>query len=136
MALVTLHKNLIANNLCPVCGYEMEDPSTDYNICPSCGIEFGLHDVNASHEELRAAWIKTGPKWWSTTDPQPADWNPFQTLARLHSDNGAFLGARRVFLISASATQKVNEAEEMMRKATLAITLPMQLSYTQPAAAS
>jgi hypothetical protein len=70
-------------NLCPVCGYDMDDPPRDYNICPSCGTEFGLHDLNASVLELREAWIKTGPKWWSATDAQPVGWDPYLQLARL-----------------------------------------------------
>jgi|SRR5271157_707178 len=70
-------------NLCPVCGFEMADPPRDYNICPSCGTEFDLHDLNASVLELREAWIKTGPKWWSTTDPQPDRWDPYFQLAKL-----------------------------------------------------
>ncbi len=74
---------MIIENLCPVCGYEMEAPPRDYRICPSCGTEFGVHDVNASIEELREAWIKTGPKWWSTTDPQPEGWDPYAQLASL-----------------------------------------------------
>jgi len=67
-------------NLCPVCGFEMEAPPKDYRICPSCGTEFGVHDANASIVELRTAWIKTGPTWWSKTDPQPRDWDPLAQL--------------------------------------------------------
>jgi|SRR5882724_3462466 len=63
-------------NRCPVCGYNMEAPPKDYRICPSCGTEFGISDVNASIAELRDAWIKTGPKWWSKTDMMPANWDP------------------------------------------------------------
>ena len=75
-------------DLCPVCAYEMDDPPKDNNICPSCGTEFGLHDVNATIEELRQAWIKSGPKWWSETDTQPVNWNPFIQLARLGLSSG------------------------------------------------
>lgn len=75
-------------NLCPVCGYEMDDPPRDHNICPSCGTEFGLHDVNATIEELRRAWIESGPKWWSASDPQPVEWNPFVQLAELGLSSG------------------------------------------------
>ena len=74
---------MVIKNLCPVCGYEMSDPPADYNICPSCGTEFGLHDMNASLIELREAWLRTGPQWWSTTDPKPADWNPFEQISKL-----------------------------------------------------
>ncbi len=55
-------------NICPVCGYLMEDPPKDYNICPSCGTEFGYHDLNSSIAELRAAWLRTGPRWWSRVE--------------------------------------------------------------------
>jgi predicted amidophosphoribosyltransferase len=72
-----------SENICPVCGFDMEDPPRDYNICPSCGTEFGVNDVNATILELREAWMKTGPKWWSTTDPQPRDWDPFAQLAQV-----------------------------------------------------
>src|SRR5437016_2169017 len=69
------------NNLCPVCGYGMEEPPTNYNICPSCGTEFGIHDVNASILSLRQNWFSSGPKWWSSVDPKPPHWNPLRQLA-------------------------------------------------------
>lgn len=72
----------MATYICPVCGYGMEDEPANYNICPSCGTEFGLHDQNATIEELRATWIKTGLKWWSKTDSQPEGWDPYIQLAR------------------------------------------------------
>lgn len=72
-----------ATNICPVCGYGMSEPPRDYNICPSCGTEFGVNDVNSSIPELRAEWLQTGPKWWSTTDPRPENWNPFTQLANV-----------------------------------------------------
>ena len=72
-----------AQNLCLVCGYEMDDPPRDYNICPSCGTEYGVNDVNASYDQLRRAWIATGPAWWSKTDPQPENWSPSRQLANL-----------------------------------------------------
>jgi len=74
---------MVSENLCPVCGYGMEDPPKDYNICPSCGTEFGHHDVNASISDLRSAWLRTGPKWWSTVTPERENWNPFEQLANL-----------------------------------------------------
>jgi len=67
-------------NQCPVCGYEMEAPPKDYRICSSCGTEFGVNDANASIAELRDAWIRTGPKWWSNTDPQPVNWDPIRQM--------------------------------------------------------
>ena len=74
---------MVKENLCPVCGYEMEAPPQDYRTCPSCGTEFGVHDVNATIAELRDAWLQTGPKWWSPVDPQPEHWKPFEQLARI-----------------------------------------------------
>jgi hypothetical protein len=70
-------------NLCPVCGYEMNDAPANYNICPSCGTEFGINDVNSSIRELRSRWIQNGPRWWSPTDSPPINWDPFTQLARL-----------------------------------------------------
>jgi hypothetical protein len=61
----------------------MDDPPRDYNICPSCGTEYGVNDVNSSYEELRKAWLKTGPTWWSKTDPKPDNWSPSRQLANL-----------------------------------------------------
>jgi hypothetical protein len=70
-------------NMCPVCGFDMDDPPRDYNICPSCGTEFGLHDANAAISELRSAWLSSGPRWWSATDPQPLDWKPLEQVKRV-----------------------------------------------------
>lgn len=69
-------------NQCPVCGYEMEAPPRDYRICPSCGTEFGVNDANASIAELRDAWMKTGPRWWSKTDAQPTGWDPLTQMEK------------------------------------------------------
>jgi hypothetical protein len=69
-------------NRCPVCGFEMEAPPRDYRICSSCGTEFGVSDVNASIAELRDAWITTGPRWWSKTDPKPVDWDPITQMEK------------------------------------------------------
>lgn len=74
---------MVAKNTCPVCGYLMEEPPEQYNICASCGTEFSVHDVNSSIEELRMAWLETGPEWFSAVDPEPANWNPFQQLGEL-----------------------------------------------------
>ena len=62
---------MVIENFCPVCGYKMAEPPHEYNICPSCGTEFGLHDHNVSIDDLRQAWLKTGPQ------------NPIQQLALL-----------------------------------------------------
>jgi hypothetical protein len=73
---------MIRENLCPVCGYEMEAPPQDYRICASCGTEFGLHDANATVADLREAWMKTGPNWWSKTAPPPLNWDPITQMEK------------------------------------------------------
>jgi hypothetical protein len=73
----------ITYHLCPVCGYPMEDPASDFNICPSCGTEFGLHDENSSIDNLRAVWVEGGYPWHSTVDQVPENWNAVQQLSRL-----------------------------------------------------
>lgn len=93
-------------NLCPVCGYQMDDPPCDYNICPSCGTEFGVHDVNSSIQELRQMWIMTGPRWWSTTDQQPSGWNPFTQLARLGLSAATVVTTSAVFKICSTTSQR------------------------------
>ncbi len=90
---------MVIGNLCRVCGYAMEEPPSDYNICPSCGTEYGVHDVNSSLLDLRKAWVGTGPRWWSTVDPEPANWNPFIQLANLSNQRAA---GSAVFVISGS----------------------------------
>ena len=95
---------MVIENLCPVCGYEMEEPPEGYNICPSCGTEFGNHDVNASNSDLRLAWIRSGLKWWSKTDPQPENWNPFAQLSTLASPSGSLTVSESVFVISSTST--------------------------------
>lgn len=95
---------MVIENLCPVCVFEMEEPPRDYNICPSCGTEFGVHDVNASIAQLRAAWIRNGPKWWSETDPQPIGWNPFAQLATLGRASTSLGITESVFLIDSTTT--------------------------------
>jgi len=74
---------MVSDKLCTVCGYEMEEGPRGFNICPSCGTEFGLHDVNSTINDLRAAWLASGPKWHSTVIPQPFKWNPIGQLAIL-----------------------------------------------------
>jgi len=69
-------------NFCPVCGYEMAVPPKNYNTCSSCGTEFGVHDANASVAELREAWMKTGPTWWSNAAPQPEKWDPITQMEK------------------------------------------------------
>ena len=71
--------------LCPVCGYGMEDPPSDFNICSCCGTEFGYHDANSSTATLRATWLRGGAKWWSPTDPIPDGWDPYAQVSDLLS---------------------------------------------------
>ncbi len=87
------------DKFCPVCGFEMSDGPRSFNICPSCGTEFGLHDENASIEELRAWWVSTGPLWQSTVVPQPAVWDPMGQLM-----SGVFLNPPAGFTGSIAVT--------------------------------
>lgn len=50
-------------HICPVCGYGMDLPASDYNICQCCGVEFGYEDAGTTHEELRSRWIARGAPW-------------------------------------------------------------------------
>lgn len=45
---------------CLVCGHPglEEDPRrSTHEICPCCGTQFGYDDAQASHAELRQAWL-------------------------------------------------------------------------------
>jgi hypothetical protein len=78
-------------NMCPVCGYYMEEAPENYNVCPSCGTEFGLHDVNSSVPELQAAWLRSGedgPRWWSRFDDPPPRWDPRKQFERVFLNAG------------------------------------------------
>jgi hypothetical protein len=101
---IGIERQLDAENLCPVCGFEMKDPPRNYNVCPSCGTEFGVHDQNATIEELRAAWIATGQKWWSNTEQEPAGWNPFRQLARLGLASGPIVSRSAVVLVTSTTS--------------------------------
>ena len=70
--------------MCPVCGYELGAIGV-YYICPCCGTEFGIHDVNASIQNLRLAWICKGCHWWSASFAKPAMWNPYDQLRQVRS---------------------------------------------------
>lgn len=81
---------------CPVCGFdELDEPPYDeygdasFDICPCCGVEFGYHDATTTHAQLRDNWIKNGCPWTSTVDTPPADWNPYDQLQRLQSNENA-----------------------------------------------
>ena len=66
---------------CPVCGYaDLKYPPEDFTICPSCGTEFGYHDSNKTHGELRAEWVKRGSPWSSRAIERPAGWNGLSQL--------------------------------------------------------
>jgi hypothetical protein len=67
-------------NICPVCGYSLERPPSDYRICPSCGTEFGYDDAGRDYTELRAAWLRAGARWWSPSRPAPVGWDPYKQL--------------------------------------------------------
>ncbi len=70
--------------ICPVCGYDqLEDPPRDYNICESCGTEFGYHDANISHAELRRRWIVEGALWHDRRIPPPSHWDPVTQLGNI-----------------------------------------------------
>ena len=67
---------------CPVCGYQMDHPATDFNICPSCGVEFGYSDAGRSYDDLRGIWIHTGLQWSSRVVRKPKDWSPYRQMMR------------------------------------------------------
>ena len=94
-AIFSIRMREMSGYICPVCGYNMQDPPEDYNICPSCGTEFGIHDVNSSIEELRASWLGAGAPWWSTFTPVPPAWNPNIQLLKVLVSTSAFLSHER-----------------------------------------
>lgn len=97
--------------ICPVCGFQMEDSPSDFNICPSCGTEFGLHDANSTVEELRVNWIRTGPRWWSTTDPEPVGWDPGGQIGRLLAAEDRQKYSRVYFVGSADSGRSSKHAQ-------------------------
>lgn len=85
-------------SLCPVCGYQLDQPAWDPvsgpsdEICPSCGIQFGYDDAAGGdpirrqqiYLDWRERWVKNGMKWHSTgPDGPPAEWNPAEQLQRV-----------------------------------------------------
>lgn len=72
-------------HLCPVCGYRLQFPPSDYNICSCCGTEFGYDDGCLSHEELRAEWLRAGVAWWSPVESAPEGWDPYTQVSNLLS---------------------------------------------------
>ena len=61
--------------LCPVCGYDLQEPAVDSLICACCGTQYGYHDSTASHAHLRERWIDAGAKWHSRRILPPAGWS-------------------------------------------------------------
>lgn len=61
----------------------MEDPPTplSYNICPCCSCEFGVNDADATHEELRQEWIRSGAEFWENGGA-PDGWSAVEQLRR------------------------------------------------------
>ena len=100
---------MVRENLCPVCGFGMEDPPRDYNICPSCGTEFGVHDLNSSIENLRMVWLKNGAKWWSTVDPEPPNWNPYEQLVRVLPSSVGYAVDQIVQIELGTSTESMGE---------------------------
>jgi hypothetical protein len=89
---------VVANKyLCPVCGFWMEAPASDYNICSCCGTEFGNHDINASITQLRASWLRNGARWWGQFDAVPAGWDPYTQVSALLANGSVW---DRVFRIA------------------------------------
>lgn len=66
---------------CPVCNYPCDDTSTG-EICPCCGTEFGYHDANTPHAELRAKWIDGGCVFRHERE-KPAGWDAAKQLDRV-----------------------------------------------------
>src|SRR2546430_2324621 len=68
---------------CPVCGYDrLWRPAEDFLICPSCGTEFGYHDAQSNHTELRNQWLRRGAIWSSPVIPPPPNWDAYNQLVK------------------------------------------------------
>lgn len=81
--------------ICPVCGYGMEVPPSNYNICSSCGTEFEPSLSRADYLALRAAWVATGPSWWSAYNARPKQWDPMEQLRALNL-NAIIIGGNQI----------------------------------------
>jgi len=79
----TVESAVLSGYICPVCGFAMAKPATDFNICPSCGTEFGNDDLEWTIGQLRQAWLDGGAKWWSQSTASPDGWDPVQQVLRV-----------------------------------------------------
>jgi hypothetical protein len=56
-------------NLCPVCGFDLDRPSwlndrtPSFEICPCCGIQFGYHDLSKNRKTRELTYIAWRVKW-------------------------------------------------------------------------
>ncbi len=82
------------HHICAACGWRnLELPQrsssggASHEICPACGFEPGYtdDDQNISYEDWRQQWVAGGLKWFSSSVPRPADWNPIVNLHSLQS---------------------------------------------------
>jgi hypothetical protein len=85
-------------NLCPVCGYSLDQPawnglSPSDEICLSCGIQFGYTDHAGGdpterkrlYARWREAWIARGMPWNSPGEAPPENWDPQEQLRRINA---------------------------------------------------
>lgn len=87
--MTTLNNVVVSGYICPVCGFNMSAKPADFNICPSCGTEFGNDDADWTHEQLRAAWLENGARWFSRTTTAPAAWNPVEQVLHVIQVRGS-----------------------------------------------
>ncbi len=64
--------------MCPCCGYEEDTSNFERYLCSACF--FVRSHGMRSPDEHRSIWAL---KWQSVLVPQPKNWNPINTLARL-----------------------------------------------------
>jgi hypothetical protein len=85
---------------CPVCGYRglEEPPIQSHEICPSCGTEFGYTDFARSIDDLRAEWLRSGPRWHASWMAPPANWDgKRQLLSYVVPSTRDYSGQLRMF---------------------------------------
>lgn len=72
--------------MCPICGFDMDDPPQDYNICSCCSTEFGAPGMDYLHwpyQVCRERWLQSGMKWWSKYNEQPEGWNAMEQFSKV-----------------------------------------------------